>query len=117
MISSQTSPCTEDLTAGGYAIFLFPQDSGHIPAKAVIRDVCFEVFGHDPAEFDGMDQVPVQYAAPSGIFLVLRDDDAIVGTGAIRRIDDQTCELKRPVFPSSRLGILWSANVITSSAG
>jgi putative acetyltransferase len=72
-------------------------------AKAVIREVCFEVFGHEPLAFDDMDQVLVQYAAPSGIFLVLRDAEAIVGTGAIRRIDRQTCELKRMWFlPSYR---------------
>ena len=67
-------------------------------AKAVIRDVCLEVFGHEPAALDDMDQVPTMYTPPSGIFLVLRDGPAIVGTGGIRRLDDSTCELKRMWF-------------------
>ena len=45
-----------------------------------------------------MDEVLSQYAEPSGIFLVLKDGDRVVGTGAIRRLDDQTGELKRMWF-------------------
>jgi putative acetyltransferase len=30
-----------------------------------------------------------------GLFLVLLDNEKIVGTGAIRRLDDEICELKR----------------------
>ena len=67
-------------------------------AKAVIRDVSLEILGREPAEFADMDHGAAQYAAPSGLFLVLRDGEAIVGTGAIRRIDDRTCELKRMWF-------------------
>ena len=35
------------------------------------------------------------YFDNDGIFLVLTDNDQIVGTGAIRKIDDEICELKR----------------------
>jgi putative acetyltransferase len=67
-------------------------------AKAVITGGCFEFFGHAPAEFGDMDRISSQYVAPSGIFLVLMDDLRLVGTGAIRCLDEQTCELKRMWF-------------------
>lgn len=35
------------------------------------------------------------YGPPGGIFLVATDDDAIIGSGALRRIDDTTAELRR----------------------
>lgn len=72
-------------------------------AKAVIREVCFEFFGQAPADFDDMEQIAEQYAAPWGTFLILLDGESVVGTGAIRRIDDRICELKRMWFlPSYR---------------
>lgn len=67
-------------------------------AKQVITAVCLEMFGHPPQVFDDMDQTSEQYAEPAGIFLVLMDDRQVVGTGAIRRLDAETCELKRMWF-------------------
>lgn len=67
-------------------------------AKAVVTACCLELFGHPPQVFDDMDQISIQYAEPSGIFLVLMDGDRVVGTGAVRRLDDATCELKRMWF-------------------
>jgi len=67
-------------------------------AKAIISAGCFEFFGHAPDEFGDMDSISSQYAKPSGIFLVLMGNERVVGTGAIRRLDEQTCELKRMWF-------------------
>ena len=67
-------------------------------AKTVIREVCFEFFGQAPADFEDMEEISSHYAAPGGTFLVLLDGKAVVGTGAVRRIDEQTCELKRMWF-------------------
>jgi putative acetyltransferase len=67
-------------------------------AKAVIIACCLEFFGHIPTFFEDMDQIAAQYTEPSGIFLVLVDGDRVVGTGAVRRLDDMTCELKRMWF-------------------
>jgi putative acetyltransferase len=67
-------------------------------AKAVIIAGCLEFFGHPPTVFEDMDQISTQYTEPPGTFLVLLDDGRVVGTGAIRRLDDQTCELKRMWF-------------------
>src|SRR5277367_1730894 len=76
-----------------------PLDGSQIEAaKAVITEVCFEVFGRAPAKFEDMDAISSQYAAPSGTFLVLMDGERVVGTGAIRRLDEQTCELRRLWF-------------------
>ena len=77
-------------------------------AKDVIRAGVFEFFGEAPAEFDDMDAVLSEYTGFGGTFLVLLDGDAVVGTGAIRRIDSQTCELKRmwclPAYRGRALG-------------
>jgi putative acetyltransferase len=44
---------------------------------------------------DDMDDIQQTYLENDGIFLVMTDDDRIIGTGAIRKLDDMTCELKR----------------------
>ena len=71
------------------------EDSQIEAAKSVIRDGCLEFFGEPPLEFRDMDEISAQYSEPSGIFLVLMDGERVVGTGAIRRLDERTCELKR----------------------
>ena len=43
-------------------------------------------------DIDGVEQT---YFDNKGIFLVMTDENQIIATGAIRRIDDTTCELKR----------------------
>ena len=42
-----------------------------------------------------IDDVQQTYFDNDGIFLVMTDNEQIIGTGAIRKIDDRTCELKR----------------------
>ena len=42
-----------------------------------------------------MDDIQQTYFENDGIFLVMTDDEQIIGTGAIRKIDDEICELKR----------------------
>ena len=44
---------------------------------------------------DDMDDVQQTYLENDGIFLVMTDEHQIIGTGAIRKIDDEICELKR----------------------
>ena len=42
-----------------------------------------------------MDDIQQTYFENDGIFLVLADEDQIIGTGAIRKLDAEICELKR----------------------
>ncbi len=76
-------------------------------AKALIYRVAHQVF-HDTrpleesmayyesqGQLHDMDDVQNIYFANHGIFLVLTDEDRIIGTGAIHGIDDTVCELKR----------------------
>jgi putative acetyltransferase len=44
---------------------------------------------------DDMDDIRQTYFEHDGIFLVMTDDERIIGTGAIRRMDAEICELKR----------------------
>ena len=80
------------------------KDSQIEAAKAIVTEVCLEFFGRAPVNFEDMDAISLQYVAPTGIFLVLMDDNQVVGTGAIRRIDEQTCELKRMWFLAAYRG-------------
>jgi putative acetyltransferase len=47
------------------------------------------------SELHDMDDLQQTYFDNAGIFLVMTDDNQIIGTGAIRKIDDEICELKR----------------------
>ena len=52
-------------------------------------------FYESQGQLHDMDILQESYFDNKGIFLVMTDDDQIIGTGAIRRIDDEFCELKR----------------------
>ena len=62
-------------------------------------DVDFETFRDVFINFEGeladIGTHDTMYVAPDGLFLVAVDNDQIVGTGAIRRVDEKTAELKR----------------------
>jgi len=46
-------------------------------------------------ELKDMDDIQKNYFENSGIFLAMFDDNEMICTGAIRQLDDETCELKR----------------------
>ncbi len=46
-------------------------------------------------QFHDMDDYQNEYFRNHGTFLVMTDNDRLICTGAVRRIDDQICELKR----------------------
>jgi ribosomal protein S18 acetylase RimI-like enzyme len=50
-----------------------------------------------------LSELPGEYAPPGGIILMARIDGEITGCVALRRIDDETCEMKRLyVRPANR---------------
>ena len=76
-------------------------------AKRVVYRVAHVVF-NDPrpledsvAYYEGkhelydMDDIQTNYFENGGTFLVMYDDDEMICTGAIRKLDAETCELKR----------------------
>lgn len=69
--------------------------------KRIIFAVCSEIF-QVPEEvirnndsLSDIDDVRSHYLDNKGTFLVLVDDDKVVGSGGIRRLNDDICELKR----------------------
>lgn len=46
-------------------------------------------------ELQDIDNIQNKYFHNDGIFLVITDDDRLIGTGAIRKLEDRVCELKR----------------------
>jgi putative acetyltransferase len=53
------------------------------------------VYYESKGELRDMDDLAQTYFDNKGIFLVMTDENQVIGTGAIRRLDDATCELKR----------------------
>lgn len=85
-----------------------PIEPDEVPvAKRLIYHVAHEVFQdtrtleESIAFYDGqgvlqdMDDFQNTYCNNDSIFLVMTDHDRIIGTGAVRKIDDEICELKR----------------------
>ena len=85
-----------------------PIQTGEVPtAKRLIYQVAHRVFKDTRAleesmayyesrgELHDMEDIRQNYSGNDGIFLVMTDDDQIIGTGAVRKIDDEICELKR----------------------
>ncbi|HSG42473.1 MAG TPA: GNAT family N-acetyltransferase [Anaerolineales bacterium] len=76
-------------------------------AKRIILTVAYELFkGADSLEesiakylaqgkLAEMDDIQKNYFDNGGTFLVILDDDRIVGTGAFRHLEEDVCELKR----------------------
>lgn len=46
-------------------------------------------------ELNDMDDIQMNYFENGGTFLAMFDGDRMICTGAIRKLDDETCELKR----------------------
>jgi len=100
-----------DYNAGEDEFYMIKIRSIHpkeIPfAKELIYRIAHQIF-EDPRTLEesiayyeernllqDMDNLQQTYLHNDGIFLVLTDDDQIIGTGAIRKIDGELCELKR----------------------
>ena len=69
--------------------------------KSIILEVCQEIFEVSEIviqQYDDMsdiDKMRSHYLENQGTFLVLTDNETVVGSGGIRRLDDSICELKR----------------------
>ncbi len=76
-------------------------------ARIVIYTVAASIFMPDLAPekiwetlrsewpLEDIDEQPNRYTPPDGLFLVALDNGKIIGTGAVRRFDRQTAEVKR----------------------
>ena len=49
----------------------------------------------EQGELSDIDDFQSSYFEKQGSFLVVTDNNRVIGTGAVRRIDDRVCELKR----------------------
>jgi len=87
---------------------IHPIKQEEIPAaKHVILSVAYNIFGFEgtleesirhfeaSGEFNDMNEVQSNYFEAGGTFLVVLNGDQVVGSGALRRLDDETAELKR----------------------
>jgi len=76
-------------------------------AKRVILSVAYNIFGFDGTLEDSiryflaagklkdLDDVQANYFKAGGMFLVALNGEQVIGSGALRRLDDETAELKR----------------------
>lgn len=89
-------------------------------AQQIVMAVCLEIWGdiltvEDLKRYDSMsdiEQVRSHYFDNKGLFLVLVDNEQVVGTGAIRRLDDEICELKRMWFLREYRGQGWGWQMV-----
>ena len=58
-------------------------------AAELAVDLCFQGFEAE------LEQLPDLYRAPTGCLLIARADERAVGCGALRRLSDEVCEMKR----------------------
>ena len=91
-----------------HMITIRPITPEEIPAaKHVILSVAYNIFGWErgfedmlrhfdtSAEFDDMKHVEEHYFQNNGHFLVVLDGEKVIGSGAVRKFDTTSAELKR----------------------
>ena len=89
-------------------ITIRPIRKEEIPAaKRVILTVAYNIFGFEGTLEDSirhfeaigklkdMDEFQAHYFDNGGMFLVVVNGEQVIGSGALRRLDDETAELKR----------------------
>lgn len=88
------------------SVVIRPLEPGDVAAaKRVMLTVAAGIFDPDhpaatfvnrhSAALSDVDDYQQQYSPPAGLFLVAVDGNEIIGTGAIRRLSDDTAELRR----------------------
>jgi ribosomal protein S18 acetylase RimI-like enzyme len=87
------------------SIIIRPMIPADAPAaRELILGVAARLFQADATEvfiarhghtLEDVDDFQRDYSPPGGLFLVALDGGRLIGTGAIRRIDDETAELRR----------------------
>jgi putative acetyltransferase len=96
------------LWLNSYMITIRPIRPSEIPAaKRVILSVAYNIFGFDGTLEDSirhflttgklkdMDDLQANYLDTGGTFLVALNGEQVVGSGALRKLDGETAELKR----------------------
>lgn len=83
------------------------QSSQAVDARRVMAEVCNEIWEIKPTveeleawfdatgEFKDINHLQATYFDNGGTFLVAVSDGRVVGTGAVKRLTDDVCELKR----------------------
>ncbi len=79
-----------------------------VPAvRRIIITVAYGIYGWDgtledsihyfesSGDFEDMEDVEANYFQNGGVFFAVLDDDRLIGSGALRKLDEKTAELKR----------------------
>lgn len=89
-------------------ITIRPIHEDETPAvKQIIHQVAYNIFGFDGTLEDSirhytdlgilydLDDVQAHYFNNGGMFLVVHNGEQVIGSGAVRKLDEETAELKR----------------------
>ena len=73
----------------------FPKSKNHEVKELVLCVLKEQGFEHDPLKDFDLEDINKYYLQHGGVFYVGIKDGAIIGTSAVRRINDEQCEIKR----------------------
>lgn len=76
-------------------IEVFPHERGSEVRGFVLGVLAGEGFEYDPGKDFDLDDICGYYIDSGGLFFIGTVDGKVIGTGAVRRIDGDTCEIKR----------------------
>jgi GNAT superfamily N-acetyltransferase len=79
-----------------HPVVIEPADAHSTEVEGVLADYFAElagIFGYNPSH--AVPTTPAEFTPPNGVFLVVRDDGAAKGCGAVRLLDPGTAEIKR----------------------
>jgi len=79
-------------------------------AESLDFELCFQDFDKE------LEELPGDYAEPNGVILLAQSGGKTEGCAALRKIDDETCEMKRlfvrPRFRGRKIGRLLAERII-----
>lgn len=79
-------------------------------AKSLNFDLCFQDFDKE------LDSLPGDYSPPEGRLLIVKQNNQVAGCVALRKFEDNICEMKRlyvrPEFRGFRLGRILAERII-----
>ena len=94
---------------------------GYQYAAAICKDPILEQYFKSQNFLSEIDKMPEGYESPDGAYLIAYVDDEAAGTVALKRLENDVCEMKRlfviPKYQGIGLGRLLAEHIINEGKG